>query len=202
MLRHHDRLKLAVLIKSLPGEGFRPSHHVCCAAHPAHDCLVVDAHRQRVVAAQFGVLPPVHLRLAVEEIAANAALHRKQLAEEAFSDESLNGRIGKQRNRRWHDLGNQPRLGQTGVEHAPSLRGVHRHARLGKHVFAGADCSQCHRTMQIRPGTDNNGVRVRIGDRLLPVPVCFRDAETLGHGGRRRLTTVGHADDFHAIDRL
>ena len=54
--------------------------------------------------------------------------------------------------------------------------------------------------MQVRPGANDHGVNVTVGDEVLPAVEGAGDAEFAGGGGRRLRPPVAHGHDLDASD--
>ena len=160
---------------------------------PAHQRLVPDAHRHHVEAAQRGILPPVERLVRVDEPRlVGLDLDGEGLADVALGQQRLHRRVDLERVRRRHQLGNQMRRPARGVEHPPSLGGVHGHARLAQHVLAIFENGPRDLAVRVGPGADADRVDVGGVHELAPVPVHPLDAELGRDAVPRFLRPVGH----------
>lgn len=165
---------------------------------PAQERLVQDAEAQHVVARQGHVLPPGQGRRRVGQGAAESGdVDLAHFAEEPALDQLPHHRVALESVGAGHDLRDQPLLLAGGGQHAVGLGGVHRHARLGQHVLAGFEGRQGDRAVQIRPGADDDGVEVRVGEQVLPALVGARDAKLARRLRSRDEPPVADRDDLN-----
>ncbi len=68
-----------------------------------------------------------------------------------------------------------------GGEHAVGLGRVAAQPGFGQDMLASVQGSQGNGTMQIRPGADDHGVKIAIGNQVLPTIVRTRYAVFLSH---------------------
>jgi hypothetical protein len=55
--------------------------------------------------------------------------------------------------------------------------------------------------MKVRPGADDHGIDVRVGNEILPVVKRFRDAVLSSNGSRRLGPAIADRDDFDVSNR-
>ena len=104
-------------------------------------------------------------------------LHRQHVADVAFGDQALDGRIQLERGGPRHELRHEVRPLARGFEHLPALGGVHGHARLAQHVLAGLERGNRELGVHVRPRADADRVDIRRADHVAPVGRDTRDPE-------------------------
>jgi hypothetical protein len=80
--------------------------------------------------------------------------------------------------------------------------GRHGHAGFGQDVLAGREGADRDGAMQVRPGTDDDRIHVRIGDQVLPLVKRPGNAELPSRSGCRLGPTVADRHDFDAANGL
>jgi len=71
------------------------------------------------------------------------------------------------------------------------------HAAEVRDASAAGKCRQGNRAVQIRPGADDDGVDIGVGDHVLPMFEGARDAELAGDGGGRFRPAIADRDQLY-----
>ena len=138
-------------------------------------------------------------RLAVNVAVQLPDLHGHDVAEIAFGNQPPDGGISVECCAAGDDLGHELGRFPGRRQHHFRFRQVHRHPRLGQHVFAGSERCQRDRTVQIGPGANHDGVEIIGLDHLAPMVTHPRDAVVPGYPLRRFAPAIGNRDQLHPV---
>ena len=100
------------------------------------------------------------------------------------------------------DLRDEFGLAAAGIQHLPRLVRAHRHARLGQHVLALLQRLECNRVVHIGPRAYDDGVYIRIVEKLRPLVVDPWDTLLARNALARMAGAVDDAQDLDALDGL
>ncbi len=79
------------------------------------------------------------------------------------------------------------------------LGGIHGQPGLGEDMLAGLERGQGNGAMQVRPGADDDGVDLVVGDQVLPLGECAGNAKLAGHGCRGLWPAIANRDNVDAF---
>ena len=102
-----------------------------------------------------------------------------------------------------HDHRGQPGTLERALMHALRLARVQGHPRLRKNVLVCIKGSQRDWAVEVRPGADDDGIDLGIGDQLFPVAVSLGDVEfpgDLGGGFAAPIADSHHADARNGLE--